>query len=51
MNFEQYWIDALTIIVWLVILVVALGLAEIAVNIMLSIVDKFRRITATGVRL
>jgi len=43
MNFEQYWIDALTIIVWLVILVVALGLAEIAVNIMLSIVDKFRR--------
>jgi len=44
MNFDQTFIDALTILLWLIIFVVALGLAEIAVNIIQSIVLKLKRI-------
>ena len=40
----QPLIEALIILAWLVIFVAALGLAEIAVNIIFSMVTKVRRI-------
>ena len=44
MNIETTLIEALTILAYMVIFVVALGLAEIAVNIVQSIVSSIRRI-------
>jgi len=43
MNFPQPMIEAVTVLLWLVIFVVALGLAEVAVSIVDSIVTRIKR--------
>ena len=48
---EQHFIEALTILAYMVIGVAALGLAEVALNMTLGMLDKLRRITGTGIRL
>ena len=43
MEIDAIMMDALTLLVWMVIFVIALGLAEIAVNILDSILTKVKR--------
>lgn len=46
MNFEHAITEALVIIAYMVVLVIALGLAEISINIVSNIVDNVRRINS-----
>ena len=43
MEIDAIMMDALTLLVWMVIFVIALGLAEIAVNILDNILTKVKR--------